>query len=388
MNFDASSYRLLWLTENFPPQRGGMAQSCDRIIRNIRAVGIHVDVVHLFSRSAHWKTEEKRQGTHWICPTRPDSAHALQRVWNCIENASTTMQWTHIVAFGGTLPLTAAPIFSAWLKIPLLLCIRGNDFDLGIFTPRRRAILNDACRQAAHICCVSQDKVHKMRALYPETSISWTPNGIEHEEWSWLPSEIKRAQTWRTEHVPQGRKVLGVFGHIKPKKGGLFFLQNLYNSGHLKDFHLLLVGQLDPLIQTWLEQTPKDLSYTSIDFLDRFELLHHYAALDMIVLPSFYDGTPNVVLEAAALGIPILGSTAGGIQDGLQHGEHGLFFPAGDSNACKEKIIQAAHLSEEKRLRMGTACKHWAHTQRTHIQERDRYLDIVQSTYTRSTHTE
>ena len=50
---------LLWLTENYPPQRGGMAVSCDRIVRSLREAGVIIEVAHFSSRYLRWKTEQK-----------------------------------------------------------------------------------------------------------------------------------------------------------------------------------------------------------------------------------------------------------------------------------------------------------------------------------------
>ena len=54
-----------------------------------------------------------------------------------------------MVAFGGFVPLLAAPTYAAWLNVPLVTLLRGNDFDLGLFTPGRRAILCEALERAA-----------------------------------------------------------------------------------------------------------------------------------------------------------------------------------------------------------------------------------------------
>ena len=43
---------------------------------------------------------------------------------------------THVVAFGGFVPLLAAPTYAAWLNVPLVTLLRGNDFDLGLFDAR------------------------------------------------------------------------------------------------------------------------------------------------------------------------------------------------------------------------------------------------------------
>ena len=45
---------------------------------------------------------------------------------------------------------------------------------------------------------------------------------------------------------------------------------------------------------------------------------------------SYYDGTPNVLLEAGVLGIPVLASNVAGMRDVLQEGKRGVLFSAGN----------------------------------------------------------
>ena len=44
-------HRVLLVTENYPPDRGGMSESCDRIVRGLARGGVAVDIVH-FDRRA------------------------------------------------------------------------------------------------------------------------------------------------------------------------------------------------------------------------------------------------------------------------------------------------------------------------------------------------
>src|SRR4051812_1855869 len=62
--------RALWLTETYPPSRGGMATSCDRIVRGLRRRGVLVDVLHFMPqpRGRPWAIEEQAGGRH---PPRP-----------------------------------------------------------------------------------------------------------------------------------------------------------------------------------------------------------------------------------------------------------------------------------------------------------------------------
>jgi glycosyltransferase involved in cell wall biosynthesis len=50
------------------------------------------------------------------------------------------------------------------------------------------------------------------------------------------------------------------------------------------------------------------------------------AELDVLVVPSKLDGRPNVIMEANACGIPVIGAPIGGIPELIQHGCNGFLF--------------------------------------------------------------
>ena len=170
---------------------------------------------------------QKIGGRFFACPVNEDVADSFNRFWLGIENEN----YTHIAAFGGLLPLTAAPVFAKWLDAELVTLIRGNDFDAGIFSIKRGDILREALANSAAICAVSKDKVWKISKLFPDKKIFWTPNGIESDDWRFEETDRKFAENWRVENKIENKKVLGLFGQLKRKKGGLFFLENLLRSG-------------------------------------------------------------------------------------------------------------------------------------------------------------
>jgi len=60
---------------------------------------------------------------------------------------------------------------------------------------------------------------------------------------------------------------------------------------------------------------------------------------DVVVNPSLTEGTPNIVLEAMALGTPVIATAVGGVPDLVQDGESGLLVPAGDSVAISHAVL-------------------------------------------------
>jgi glycosyltransferase involved in cell wall biosynthesis len=378
----AAGLHLLWLTETYPPSRGGMAQSCDRIVRGLRRRGATVDVLH-FTHRAHrrpWTIELQAGGRYLACPVEDDPAHALNRAWSVLCGDQRTSEITHTVAFGGSRPVIAAPVYAAWLGVPLVTLIRGNDFDTAVFSTRRRQALDQAIERSALVCAVSQDKVDKIAALHPAVAVRRVPNGIDLDDWAFAPSDVARARAWRQSKVADGATVVGLFGQLKAKKGGVFLLDSLRHSGVADRVHLLLAGWIEPEMEASLSADEDGLSYTALPFQDRFELLPWYAACDWLAIPSFYDGMPNVLVEAAALGVPLIASRTGGMADVLEDSRTALLFGPGDEAGCIWALRRAVAIAEPQRAAMSAACRSLAERELGAAQEISRYVEAFLAT--------
>jgi glycogen(starch) synthase len=338
--------RILWLTENYPPQRGGMAQSSDRIVSHLRQAGWTIDIVHFINRADAFRFTQQINGWYLPVPFEDSEAHTLNRAWEMIRHKPTQA----IVCFGGYLPMLAAPVFAKWMNVPLFTCIRGNDFDAAVFTPRKRDLMRDALEASAVVSAVSSDKVEKIQKLYPSVDARFIPNGIDLHQWSPSASEKEFSDRWRTT-VLNGKKGVGIFGQLKAKKGVDFLFDALQESVLLHQLHFLLIGECTEELTSGL--TARGVSFTHIEFLDRFELLKYYICCDALVIPSFYDGMPNVLLEAGALGIPVIASAVDGMKDVITDRQSGLLFTAGDAAACKKAFFDFVELSDTARTQLG-----------------------------------
>jgi glycosyltransferase involved in cell wall biosynthesis len=78
-------------------------------------------------------------------------------------------------------------------------------------------------------------------------------------------------------------------------------------------------------------------------------------SLDVFVMPSFTEGTPNSVVEAMACGKPIIASEVGGIPDMIGD-DSGILVPPGDVSALTEAILRLARDSALRQT-MGAAAK-------------------------------
>ncbi|WP_417763062.1 glycosyltransferase family 4 protein [Shewanella sp.] len=329
--------RLLWLTQHYPPAAGGMALSCDRIVRHLRALGVHITLYHLKHASPRKTTYySDEHGCDHRVGLADNAAHGLNLLWHEVAEQS----FDAVVGYGFPWAMHGARIFAAWKQLPLLSCIRGNDFDVNILDPRRSAALMEILTASRLVLTVSQDKASRIKALFPQVNVANMGNGIDLSQWQPLPFDQQQATLWREQRQLQPTtRVIGLIGHLKEKKGCAFFINALLQQRLLESqVHLLLVGDIDSATAELLATLPVH-SWSHEPVLDRYQLPARYLACDLVAIPSFYDGTPNVLLEAAALGIAVLGARCGGMADLLTSANGWLFTP-GDSDSLSQALIQ------------------------------------------------
>ena len=78
------------------------------------------------------------------------------------------------------------------------------------------------------------------------------------------------------------------------------------------------------------------------------------AAADIVVLPSYREGTPRSLLEAAAMGKPIVTTDVPGCREVVTDGVTGILVPARDAGALAEAVVYLIS-HPEAREQMGIA---------------------------------
>ncbi len=90
----------------------------------------------------------------------------------------------------------------------------------------------------------------------------------------------------------------------------------------------------------------------------------YYALATIFALPSLSEGSPNVILEAMAAGLPIASTNAGGVPEILEDGVTGLLVPAQNPPALAEALRRLLQ-SEELRDQLASAAQRQAETAHT-----------------------
>jgi glycosyltransferase involved in cell wall biosynthesis len=83
------------------------------------------------------------------------------------------------------------------------------------------------------------------------------------------------------------------------------------------------------------------------------DVRNEIANADCIVLPSYREGTPRTLLEAAALGRPLIATDAIGCRDVVEDGKNGYLCKPRDHRNLAEKMEKMLSLSFDERFQMG-----------------------------------
>lgn len=92
-----------------------------------------------------------------------------------------------------------------------------------------------------------------------------------------------------------------------------------------------------------------------------------YRQADVFVLTSDYEGTPNVVLEAMASGLPVVSTRVGDVPELIEHGHTGFLVDRDDHGALTAALIELVG-NPQLRREMGLAARQWVQDQRSPAQ--------------------
>jgi glycosyltransferase involved in cell wall biosynthesis len=169
--------------------------------------------------------------------------------------------------------------------------------------------------------------------------------------------------------------VIGFVGRLARDKG----LRELAEAwSHLRQefraAHLLVVGSFeDEGLSAMVKTDPRVHLMGDVE-----EPAAHYAAMDVVVLPTYREGLPNVVLEAGAMERPVVATTVTGCIDAVHHGVTGTLVPPRDSTALAAAITTYLRDGELRRQH-GSAGR--ARMERDFA--RERVWDALHAEYTR-----
>jgi glycosyltransferase involved in cell wall biosynthesis len=255
---------------------------------------------------------------------------------------------------------------AAWLcGVPRrIYMLRGLKLETSAGFKRRILLAAERLASAcAHVVLCNSDSL-RARALAlgiaPATKLKLlgdgSSNGVDLERFSPGPSDVRSRLGIQPEAF-----VVGFVGRLTRDKG-LPELIEAFDAilGVEPETQLLLVGWFDAAedalsgeLRVRIESHP-NIHFTG--FVDN--TAPYYRAMDLMVLPTWREGFPNVVLEAAATGIPVITTESTGSRDSVLPELTGLLIPPGYPEAICESVLKLLR-DPDRRRRMGHAARAW-----------------------------
>lgn len=162
-----------------------------------------------------------------------------------------------------------------------------------------------------------------------------------------VPVAIDREAIEKKYNLPKRRPVLGIFGRLVLIKQHNLFLDVARNIlQEFPDAIFLIVGY-GPLEEE-IRQYAVDLGIEKSMFLLGFQsdLNPLYAFCDLVLLTSSYDGFPNVLMEAMAVGRPVVTFDVGGVGELILSGRTGVIVPPNDVQTMTQKALELLKSAE------------------------------------------
>ena len=253
---------------------------------------------------------------------------------------------------------------------PLVVSLHGNEFfrlDAGR-RGVRRWLLRAALRRAARITAVSAHLAGEAARFCPEATDKMVtiPNGVAVEEF--------RGAAGFAFPAPY----LLSLARLNPLKGHDVLLTAFREvAARAPDVHLLIAGDGPQRVRLHAITLALGLQerVTFLGDVGREQVKALLAGCECLVLASWNEGMPTVVLEAMAAGKAVIGTRVGGVPEVVADGETGRLVPPGDARALAE-AMGALLRDREQRNAMGEKGRAVVEAQHDFTHTVERYLAV------------
>ena len=225
--------------------------------------------------------------------------------------------------------------------------------------------LTAAC--AHRVVCVSES----LREAYLELNCTsakkaivigaGSSNGVDAKKFRVTPHLRSQANKIRRQYnIPNDALVIGFVGRLTRDKGVEQLLEVFEKvKQQFLDLRFLVVGDFEEGDRVDSAICQRMLSHSRIHvtgMVDVSEVGPYYRVLDLLLFPSRREGFPNAVLEAQASELPVVGYSATGTIDAIDHGKTGLLVPMGDCAGLTTAVTK--YLADETlRIQHGRAAR-------------------------------
>ena len=220
--------------------------------------------------------------------------------------------------------------------VPVVLAAEQNVYE---HKPRRHALMERALAVRTYrivACCRTVGEFYRRQTGVPVEKIEVIYNAVRFGQ---LPSDGDRAPARARLGLPDDALVLGTLGRLTEQKGQRTLLQAVARLAARRPRLVLFLAGQGPLRSALVAEAERLGISQRVRFLgvrrDRDTL---FAAMDLFVLPSRWEGLSLALVEAMGAGRPVVATRVGGNPEVVTDGETGLLVPPDDPAALADAL--------------------------------------------------
>lgn len=289
--------------------------------------------------------------------------HRADGIWNLITRLKTLFKElqpdiVHVQYIAPGL----APIIAAKLaKVPVIFATvhqPGRPYGL-----KERFLLRTASKLCTGFFCVSQSAERSWFGDSAIWDVNKARNGRKHFtiyngvdcERVQASADSANANDLKSSLGIAGRPVVGVVGRLRAEKGHAWLLEAMADVVKvIPDVVLLVVG--DGPDRESLKQKAANLGISeNLIWMGQKlpeEVYRLYAVMDVVAVPSLFEGFGLTAAEAMAAGLPVVASSVEGLSEVVADSQTGYLLPPGNSKVLAEALVKLLK-NPELRLKMG-----------------------------------
>jgi glycosyltransferase involved in cell wall biosynthesis len=332
--------RVVVVSGIWPPDPGGPASHAPALAAFLHERGHGVEVV----TTADAEPEPRGYPVQWVDRRSPvRHARAALLVRECAKRADAVYATSMVrrAAIGASLarrPLVVKLVSDEAFERATRSGRFGGTLDEfqrvgGARTRLLRATRTTALRRASHVLCPS--------AYLRDIALGW---GIDPAKVSVLPNPAPEIPPLPSRE--ELRADLRLAGDVLAFAGRLGVQKSLGTAleavAGMPGVSLVVAG--DGPERSKLERQAAELGLSGrarfLGSVSRDEVLRLFRAADASVLPSAWENFPHTVVEALAVGCPVIATSVGGVPEVVRDGENGLLVQPGSADALAAAIAR------------------------------------------------
>jgi glycosyltransferase involved in cell wall biosynthesis len=237
-----------------------------------------------------------------------------------------------------------ARLAGVWCRVPVVYTPHVFPFLMGC-GKRRRALYRKLERAArgmtAAVIAVSEEEVRAAHALgYAPERVHLIRNGVAELDAG--PVRVRES----------GPLTVGFFGRLTPQKGPDLLLEAAAEVvTHLPHvtFCLFGAGEMEEALRRQVEVRQLAAHVRLMGPCRRDEAVARLREVDVLAVPSRWEGCPYLVLEAFQAGVPVVAASVGGVPELIRNGQNGVLIGEGSSETLCDGLLSLLRDSSKRR---------------------------------------